>query len=525
MDLYERAIVTARANGFVHNEAIANELAARFYAARGFPMIANAYLREARSCYLRWGADGKVRHLESLHPFLREPESARAAAATIAASIEHLDLATVVKVSQAVSGEMVLEKLIDALMRLAIEHAGAERGLLLLSRGNDLRQEAEAVTGGDGIIVRRQDGSVAVLPDSIVHYVRRSREIVLLDDASAHPTYASDPYVRERNARSILCLPLVNEAKVTGVLYLENSLAPHVFTPDRVTVLKVLASQAAISLENSRLYRDLADFAHLNRVSMMGELAASLFHEITQPIASARNNARAAQNFLDMQPPDFGEVREALVCLVGDADRAGEIVDRIRDHIKKAPPRKDRFDLNAAINDVIMLAQSAIAKNGVAVRTRLMEGLRPVHGDRVQLQQVVLNLILNAVEALGSVEAGARELSISTEQNQTGGVLVAVRDSGPGVDPDHLGRVFEAFYTTKSSGVGVGLAICRSIVNGHGGRLWAEANEPCGAVFQFTLPAAEKELTNSSRAAHYAGEPHEGTVSDVSHQSASEGNK
>jgi C4-dicarboxylate-specific signal transduction histidine kinase len=227
----------------------------------------------------------------------------------------------------------------------------------------------------------------------------------------------------------------------------------------------------------------------------MGELAASLSHEITQPIASARNNARAAQNFLDIQPPDLSEVREALACVVGDVDRAGDIIGRIRDHMKKAPPRKERFDLNAAINEVIVLARSVMVQNGVSVKTRLVDKLFPVRGDRVQLQQVVLNLVLNAVEAMGSVEAGARELSISTEQDQTG-VLVAVRDSGAGVDPTHLERIFEAFYTTKSSGVGMGLSICRSIIDAHGGRLWAEANEPRGAVFQFTLPRDERELRN-----------------------------
>ena len=254
--------------------------------------------------------------------------------------------------------------------------------------------------------------------------------------------------------------------------------------------------------EHERLRRLESDLAHMNRLSMMGELAASLAHEITQPIASARNNARAALNFLDKQPPDLGEVREALHSVVGDADRAGDIIDRIRDHIKKAPPRKGRFDLNKAINEVIALAESAINTNGVSVQTRLAEGLAPVQGDRVQLQQVVLNLILNAVEAMSTVEAGPRELLISTEQTQTGGVLVSVRDSGPGIDPDHLDRVFEAFYTTKSSGVGMGLSICRSIIDAHGGRLWAEANEPRGAVFQFTLPGADKEFTNSLRAAH-----------------------
>ncbi len=236
-----------------------------------------------------------------------------------------------------------------------------------------------------------------------------------------------------------------------------------------------------------------AELAHVSRVTTLGELTASIAHEVKQPIAAARNNTRAALNFLEMQPPDLGEVREALACVLSDTDRAGHIVDRVRDHIKKAPPRKDRFDLNDAINEVIVLARSALTENGVSVRTRFAEGLFAVQGDRVQVQQVVLNLILNAVEAMGSVEAGARELSISTEQSRTKGVLVAVRDSGPGIGPELLERVFEAFYTTKSSGVGMGLSICRSIIDAHGGRLWAEANEPRGAAFQFTLPSAERE--------------------------------
>jgi PAS domain S-box-containing protein len=244
-------------------------------------------------------------------------------------------------------------------------------------------------------------------------------------------------------------------------------------------------ARALVRLEEMRW-----NFAHMNRVSMMGELAASLSHEITQPIGSAQNNARAAMNFLDSSPPDLSEVREALGCVVGDTDRAADIIDRIRDHIKKTPPRKEHFDLNEAINEVIVLGRSAIIKNGVSVQTRLSEGLFPIHGDRVQLQQVVLNLILNAAEAMGSVEAKTRDLLISTEQHRTG-VLVAVRDSGPGIDPAHLDRVFEAFYTTKSRGVGMGLSICRSIIDAHGGRLWAEANEPRGAVFQFTLPAVQ----------------------------------
>jgi PAS domain S-box-containing protein len=244
--------------------------------------------------------------------------------------------------------------------------------------------------------------------------------------------------------------------------------------------------------ERKRLRQLESDLAHMNRLSMMGELTASLAHEITQPIASARNNARAALNFLDKDAPDVAELKEALGCVVGDADRAGDIIGRIRDHIKKASPRKYRFDLNEAINEVIVLARSAIAKNGVSVRTRLTEGLAPVEGDRVQVQQVILNLILNAAEAMGAVDEEARELLISTEQSRTNGVLVAVHDSGPGIDPDHIERVFEHFYTTKCTGMGMGLPICRSIIDAHGGQLSADTNEPRGAVFRFTLPSPEK---------------------------------
>jgi PAS domain S-box-containing protein len=233
-----------------------------------------------------------------------------------------------------------------------------------------------------------------------------------------------------------------------------------------------------------------AELAHVSRVMTLGQLTASIAHEVNQPIGSARNNARAALNFLDRSPPDLGEVREALACIVADADRAGGIIDRIRDQIKKAPPRSDRFDLNQAIEEVIGLAQSTITESGVSVQTRLASGMAPVHGDRVQLQQVVLNLILNAVEAMSSVETDQRELLISTNQSQADGTLVAVRDSGPGIDPRHLERVFEAFYSTKS-GMGMGLSICRSIVAAHGGRLWAAATKPRGALFQFTLPSAE----------------------------------
>jgi PAS domain S-box-containing protein len=277
--------------------------------------------------------------------------------------------------------------------------------------------------------------------------------------------------------------------------------------------------------EHERLRQLESDLAHMNRVSVMGELTASLAHEITQPIAAARNNARAAMHFLDRNPPDLREIREALASIVDDADRAGDIIDRIRDHIKKAPPRKSHFDLNKAIDEVIGLARSAITRNEVLVRTRVTEVLAPVDGDRVQLQQVLLNLILNAVEAMSTVEAGPRELLITTEPTETGGVVVTVGDSGPGIDQDHLDRVFQAFYTTKSGGIGMGLSISRSIIDAHGGRLWADVNASGGAVLRFSLPGAGKELTNSRCLAHLTGEPHGDIVSDAAHQTACEGSK
>ena len=240
--------------------------------------------------------------------------------------------------------------------------------------------------------------------------------------------------------------------------------------------------------EHERLRQLEADLAHVNRLSIMGELAASLAHEILHPIATARNNARAGMRYLEMNPPNLPEVEEALACIVRDADRAKGIVDRMRDHIKKAPPRSEPFDLNEAIDEVIEMVQSAITKNRVLVRPSL-KGSLLVHGDRVQLQQVVLNLILNAIESMSSVGKGSRELSISTKHDETGEMLVAVQDLGPGIDPERLDQVFAPFYTTKNAGIGMGLSICRSIITAHGGRLWAEANRPRGAIFQFTLPA------------------------------------
>jgi PAS domain S-box-containing protein len=259
--LYEAAIKSARQHEFVHNEALANELAARFYRARGFETISQTYLRNARYGYLRWGADGKVRQLDQLYPHPKTEDGAAIPTGTIDTPLEQLDLATVIKVSQTISGEVVLDKLLDTLMRAAIEHAAAQRAVLILSRESEPRIVAETVTNIDEVVVHLLDQpvSASMLPETILRYVLHTHESVLLDDASVQNPFSTDPYIGERLPRSLLCLPLTNQAKLIGVLFLENNLAARVFLPARIAVLKVLASQAAISLENSRLYRDLAE--------------------------------------------------------------------------------------------------------------------------------------------------------------------------------------------------------------------------------------------------------------------------
>jgi PAS domain S-box-containing protein len=249
---------------------------------------------------------------------------------------------------------------------------------------------------------------------------------------------------------------------------------------------------ASVIIERKRseeaLQRAQAELSHVMRVTTLGELAASIAHEINQPIGAARNNAHAALRFLIRESPDLGEVREALQGVVNDTYRASDIISGIRDQVKKVPPRMDCVDLNDAIVEVIALVRGELSKNRVAVQLRVAEDLPPARADRVQLQQVILNLILNAMEAMVGIEDEARELVIGAALSEVEGLLVTIADSGPGIAPEDRERIFDSFYTTKDGGVGIGLSICRSIIDAHGGRLWADAHQPVGAVLKFTLP-------------------------------------
>lgn len=546
---------------------------------------------------------------------------------TIMEPIEQLNLTTVIEVSQAVLGENVLEKLLDTIMRIAIVQAGAQRALLIIARGDKYRIEAEATTSSESVNVDLRHANVtsAEVPESVFHYVLRTKESLRLDDASSERLFFDDQYINRHSTRSILCLPLLKQHRLIGVLYFENNLSCRVFTSARMAILKLLALEAACSIENTILYGELRErearvrrlvdsnivgifigrsgciteandaflqivgysrddllsgcmrwpdmtppewrkeqaravaelratgtvkpfenaflrkdgsrvpvliggamfdecqgqgvafvldlterkqaeddlrrserryheaeleLAHANRVATLGQLSTSLAHEVKQPIAAAINNASAALHWIDRESPDLEKIRQSLGRIVGNGHRANDVISRIRSLLKKAPLQKERFEINDAIREVLALSGGEITKNAISVRTQLAAGLLPIEGDRVQLQQVILNLIINAVEAMSSVPVGPRELTIRTVKGGAKSVHVAIRDSGPGIAQVALNRAFDAFYTTKPGGLGMGLSISRSIIEAHGGRLWATVNAPQGASFEFTLPAA-----------------------------------
>jgi len=643
MRLYEEAVQLARAYGLVEDEGVAHELAAEFYRTRRATTSERAHLETARSCFARWGAEAKVRQLEQLHPHLREKPMPASPTATFGTPVAQLDVETVVKASQAVSGEIVLSKLIETLMRITIEHAGAERGLLILFHSGEPWIEAEAKTGSGTVEVALRQAKVtpSELPESVLHYVMRTRANVILDDAAAPNLFAGDAYVQQRRPRSVLCLPLVKQTKLVGVLYLENNLTPHAFTSDRIALLELLALQAAISLENADLYSDLqqenierkraeeelqrseaflaegqrishtgswgwnistgklvwseehsrifgfdptkaeptfqffrnrlhpedramvqrtldqairersgfslefrillpdgsikylhgvgrpilrasgdlddyigttmditerkrseealrnaqADLTRVARLTTVGELAASIAHEINQPLGAMVASGNACMRWLAKDPPQLDEARRSVERIVRDGLRASEIIKSVRALAGRSAPVRAELDINSTIREVLSLMHSELRQHDVALETDLADGLEPVMGDRVQLEQVVLNLILNAIDAMSVNTSEPRVLRVRSQSGEPGTVLIAVEDSGPGLPPEAMDRLFEAFFTTKPSGMGMGLSICRSIVNAHGGRLWASQRSPHGAVFQFTVPVAARTVS------------------------------
>ena len=387
-----------------------------------------------------------------------------------------------------------LQPIFDAILDSATRLCRADIGSLRLSEESGLRLVA---VRGDPLLVSQAWSSFPVLAEkgSLLSRLATSRLPTHIPDLTALEGDLRDDYwitVVNAGVRTGLVVPLLKDNEIVGIIGLgRKQVQP--FTDKQISLFRDFAAQATIALESTRRerqYREMqSELAHANRVATMGQLTASIAHEIKQPIATARNNAAAALQFLDKSPPDVAEVREALTCIVDDTDRASDVVDRIGSLIKKAPPRKEVVDLNAAILEVTALTRSEAVKTGVTVGTQLAGELPRIQCDRVQLQQVMLNLIVNAIQSMSDVEDGNRELQISTVSIEPEGVCVAVRDTGHGLRPESLPRLFEPFYTTKPDGMGMGLSICRSIIEAHGGRLWATRCEPRGALFQFTIPA------------------------------------
>jgi signal transduction histidine kinase len=385
-----------------------------------------------------------------------------------------------------------LQPIFDAILASATRLCRADICSLRLSEESGLRRVA---LRGDPLLVSQSASPVLVEKGSFLSRIATSTLPTHIPDLKAlEGDHRDDLWFKVVSAvyRTALVVPLLRNNEIVGIINLGRTQVEP-FTDKQISLFRDFAAPATIALESTRRerqYREMqSELAHANRVATMGQLTASIAHEIKQPIATARNNARAALNFLDNSPPDVAEVREALTCIVNDTDRASDVVDRIGSLIKKAPPRKEVVDLNAAILEVTALARSEAVKIGVTVGTQLAGELPRIQCDRVQLQQVMLNLIVNAIQSMSGIEDGNRELHISTVSIEPKGVCVAVRDTGHGLRLECLPRLFEPFYTTKPDGMGMGLSICRSIVEAHGGRLWATGCEPRGALFQFTIPA------------------------------------
>ena len=330
---------------------------------------------------------------------------------------------------------------------------------------------------------------------SFIDRLLTGKSPVHIPDLAAHELYrageASVVALVKGGVGTSLVVPMLRNDEPIGSLMIGRLRVKH-FTENEIELVTDFAAQAAIALEIIRRERQLREvqmeLAHANRVATLGQLTASITHELKQPLAAARADASAALRWLDKTPPDLAKARDSLARIVGTTDRAGDVVDRIGALMRKAPPRKEALDLNEGILEVIALTHSEAIKHGVTMRTQLAPCLPHIHGDRVQLQQVMLNLIVNAIQATSGVAEDRRDVLISSEATDKG-ALVGVRDTGPGLRPESLPRLFEPFYTTKSDGMGMGLSICRSIIEAHGGRLWATGHTSQGAFFQFTIPA------------------------------------
>ncbi|XZO01633.1 MAG: AAA family ATPase [Microcoleus sp.] len=563
LDLYDRAITSAKANEYIQEEALANELAAKFYLNWGKKKVAAGYMQEAYYCYARWGAKAKLIDLEQrypqlLTPILQQPRATDSLKETIsrgtltsthsATSIsEALDLASLLKASQTISGEIELEKLLSSLLSILIENAGADKCVLMLLRGNHLLLEGLITVGTKPVVLQRipvEDSQE--IPLKLIYKVKHNRQTAVLINASADPT-ANDPYIMSQQPYSILCSPILHQGKLLGILYLENTLVTGAFTSDRVELLNLLCAQAAISLENARLYEQSQAYSQQieqafqqlqqtqlqmvqsEKMSALGNLVAGVAHEINNPIGFLGGNIKPAlyyikdlfglidlvqQKYPQLDPEiqeeiekiELDYIREDLPKLIGSmktgVDRIRDISTSLRTFSRADTDRPVAFKLHEGIDSTILILKHRLKPNETRPEIEIIKnyGSIPlVECYAGQLNQVFMNLLANAIDALDESNHGRSFAEIQAKPNcitittsvENNRVKIAIADNGKGMNEEVKAKVFDHLFTTKEvgKGTGLGLAIAYQIVTEkHGGTISVNSALGNGTEFAIALP-------------------------------------
>lgn len=498
---FDESAIASAAAGFVNEYALAHEMLGTATGKNGLISGITLHMRVARDWYRMWGGDGKADWLERKFSFLAsEP------------IVEHrpfaepgLDLAVSIQTAKALSEEVLLDRLVVTLMNHLMVQAGADLGVLYVVQAGKLNIAASGRVAQGEVVIDLDNLSQAEVPASVLNATFRTRKALVLDDVHIDcPEAYRDDFVL-RHTRSVLCMPLLRQGAVLGLVYLENSLSPGVFNEQRLSVLDIVATQAAVSLDTARLYEKLVEEAHLKaqveselrrsrealarsaHLTVMGELSASISHEISQPLLGIVSNADASLMWLAREQPDIEEAMRGLEDIRVDGARATNIVRALRQLAKQTPPQRQPFRLDELIREVLRLTAADLERQNVTLQANLEPELS-VNADPVQIQQVVYNLINNAAEAV-SLNSGVRVIQIHASRDGDE-AQVRVDDNGPGIAVENRERIFEAFFTTKGTGLGMGLAICRTIMRAHGGNLVAEDNEQGGGRIRFSLLAA-----------------------------------
>jgi predicted ATPase/signal transduction histidine kinase len=507
MRLYEEAAAAGATNDLVQLQALAHELAAAHNQGLDLSAAARRELGAAREAYRRWGALGKVGAIEARHPYLVLDGHLAAPPATSGQAM--LDAAVAMEAARTLSEEIVPDRLIEKLMRIMIVHAGAQYGLLLLMRDGEpvIQAKAQVVDRAIRVDLAVKAPHPDLIPMNVLNAVIRTRKPIVQGDAGTLEANRPSRRSTKRQTRSVICLPLIKQGELVGVLYLDNSLAAGVFTADRAAMLEMLAAQAAVSLETARLVAEVveqdarrrqseaalrtarAELSRTSHLTAMGGLAASIAHEINQPLATIQTHAGAGLRWLSRGVPDVEEARASLQDIETSAQRASAIVKGLRALAYQTNSNLSPVSIDGLIGEVLELTVSEVEAKAVDLAVTLDAGEAAVTADPVQLQQVVLNLVTNGVDAMAGLTGRSRRLSVASWVEDDLAVIT-VTDTGAGISDAALDRIFDPLFTTKSSGMGMGLAICRSIVEAHHGWLEVAATSQDGTTFRIKLPLA-----------------------------------